>query len=88
MAKVIAGSILLLTASILFIGNYLIGAIIANGQGISSTETLAWILTGSMQEYIPYPHYLSIVTFIAGVALLVWGLVEDTMLKTKAKPPA
>ncbi|RNA66890.1 hypothetical protein [Alteribacter keqinensis] len=75
MGKTIGGSILILTASVLVIGHYLIASILANGQ-LSSTRNMASILNYNMAEYIPYPFYFSIACVIAGIGLLGWGIVE------------
>ncbi|TMW70947.1 hypothetical protein [Alteribacter natronophilus] len=83
MGKTIAGAILILTAAILFMGQYLNAAILSSAQ-IGTAENMSWILI-SMSEYMPYPVYLSLAALIAGAGLMVRGAVEETLKARSVK---
>jgi len=73
MEKTISGSIFILTSAILFIGHYLVAAIIANGQTSASSGLI------NIPQNENFPNSIltfSTITLVIGSILIMWGLIE------------
>ncbi|UTR05986.1 hypothetical protein MM326_18200 [Alkalihalobacillus sp. LMS6] len=78
MVKALVGSGLIIAAAILFVGHYLIAAVLAGGYGneVPAAYEFGTILSGET-VYSSAIFNTSVIVGVVGILFSIWGIIEQ-----------